>query len=176
MQFPRSFKRQALNGPLLFISAFPLYSSSRFLHLPEVIPRLIMVNYIVLPITHFKWAWSFLFHRFSFASYTLGMLENGEEELRIGHYKVKLGSEESEEECAVCLCKIEEGEEISDLRCDHLFHKVCLDRWVQYKRSTCPLCRDSLAPCRAVAELGQEVLVFRFFSFSSGDRNSWWLR
>ncbi|RVW65186.1 hypothetical protein CK203_035818 [Vitis vinifera] len=33
----------------------------------------------------------------------------------------------------------EEGEEISDLRCDHLFHKVCLDRWFQYKRSTSPV-------------------------------------
>ena len=102
------------------------------------------------------------------------MLENGDpEELSISHYKLKLGCEEGEEECVVCLCKIEEGEEI---RCDHLFHRICLDRWLQYKHTTCPLCRGSLARRRADSELGEQELVFRFCSFSSSDRSNWWLR
>ncbi|KAK6921828.1 Zinc finger, RING-type [Dillenia turbinata] len=65
------------------------------------------------------------------------------------------------EECAVCLCRIEEEEEIRELRCKHLFHKVCLDRWAfsSYRRSTCPLCRGSLARPRIDAQLGEEVLV-----------------
>ena len=82
----------------------------------------------------------------------------------------------SEVQCAVCLCKIENGDEIRELRCDHLFHRVCLDRWLGYKNLSCPLCRDSLAPFRAFAELGVEVLSFNFFSSSSADRETWWLR
>nr|POF14750.1 e3 ubiquitin-protein ligase rha2b [Quercus suber] len=45
------------------------------------------------------------------------------EELSINLYKRKLGTRE-EVECAVCLSKIGEGEEIRQLRCDHLFHRV----------------------------------------------------
>ncbi|KAE8023043.1 hypothetical protein FH972_008796 [Carpinus fangiana] len=85
----------------------------------------------------------------------------------------------SEVQCAVCLCKIENGDEIRELRCDHLFHRVCLDRWLGYKNLSCPLCRDSLAPFRAFAELGVngvEVLSFNFSSSSSADRETWWLR
>ncbi|THU51612.1 hypothetical protein C4D60_Mb06t32860 [Musa balbisiana] len=50
-------------------------------------------------------------------------------------------------ECVFCLCDIEEGEEIRELRCRHLFHRSCLDRWlVRRRRATCPLCRDVLLP------------------------------
>ena len=78
----------------------------------------------------------------------------------------------------VCLCKIGEGEEIRQLRCDHLFHRVCLDRWLGYKRLTCPLCRGSLFPCTTITESGVrvEVLLFKFSSLISGDRETWWLR
>ncbi|KAF5940155.1 hypothetical protein HYC85_021322 [Camellia sinensis] len=82
----------------------------------------------------------------------------------------------TEPECAVCLSKIEEGDEIIELRCDHLFHWVCLDRWVGYNHETCPLCRGSLAPRRSITELGMEVLSFKFCSFSSSYRDSRWLR
>ncbi|KAJ9708049.1 hypothetical protein PVL29_000219 [Vitis rotundifolia] len=75
------------------------------------------------------------------------MLQYGDEEPSISHYKPKIGCEEGEEECVVCLCKIEGGEEIRELRCDHLFHRVCQDRWLQYKHTTCPLCCGPLARC-----------------------------
>nr|DAD31619.1 TPA_asm: hypothetical protein HUJ06_010470 [Nelumbo nucifera] len=90
---------------------------------------------------------------------------------------------EKEVECAVCLCKIEEGEEMGDLRCDHLFHKVCLDRWLGHGHATCPLCRGSLRPRRMVVELAErgvlaEELTFMFTSFQQGSkaRSRWWLR
>ncbi|KAF3322607.1 E3 ubiquitin-protein ligase RHA2A [Carex littledalei] len=47
-------------------------------------------------------------------------------------------------ECVLCMYEIEEGEEIRDLRCKHLFHKRCLDRWL-VQQLTCPLCRDCLS-------------------------------
>ncbi|XP_008805361.2 E3 ubiquitin-protein ligase RNF126-like [Phoenix dactylifera] len=46
--------------------------------------------------------------------------------------------------CVFCLSNIEEGEEIRELRCRHLFHKSCFDRWIEHGRAACPLCRNSL--------------------------------
>lgn len=88
-------------------------------------------------------------------------------------------------ECAVCLCMIEAGEEVGDLRCSHghFFHKACLDKWVVgFNGRTCPLCRGSLAPPLAPAQLGVEVLLIKLWSFRSADdddddvRETWWLR
>uniref|UniRef100_A0A7N2MRS3 RING-type domain-containing protein n=1 Tax=Quercus lobata TaxID=97700 RepID=A0A7N2MRS3_QUELO len=118
----------------------------------------------------------FLFHSFSKQHYEHDMPEISEE-LSINLYKCKPGTRE-EVECAVCLCNIGEEEEIRQLRCDHLFHRVCLDRWVGYRRLTCPLCRGSLFPCATITESGVsvEVLLFKFSSLISGDRETWWLR
>ncbi|XP_042451408.1 E3 ubiquitin-protein ligase RNF13-like [Zingiber officinale] len=44
--------------------------------------------------------------------------------------------------CVFCLSDIEEGEEVRELRCRHLFHRRCLDPWLACRRATCPLCRD----------------------------------
>ena len=46
----------------------------------------------------------------------MNVLENGDQGLSLGLYKPKPGSKEVVE-CAVCLCTIEEGEEISDRSC-----------------------------------------------------------
>ncbi|KAK3001680.1 hypothetical protein RJ639_021883 [Escallonia herrerae] len=101
---------------------------------------------------------------------------NGKE-LETRRYEAKLGFEGAVE-CAVCLSKIEEGGEIRDLRCEHIFNRVCLDRWIGFKQLTCPLCRSSLAPSKTPAlEPEKEVIIFRnFCSFSSSDRTTWGLR
>ncbi|XP_048229091.1 E3 ubiquitin-protein ligase ATL59-like [Ricinus communis] len=100
---------------------------------------------------------------------------NGEDQPSIYHHKA---GESEATECAVCLTKIEEGEEIREPRCNHIFHRVCLDRWMcSYGHTSCPLCRDSLVPRRAITDLGHQVLVFKF-SFTTADdgRDKWWLR
>lgn len=44
-------------------------------------------------------------------------------------------------ECAVCLCELEDGEEVRLLpKCNHGFHVECIDMWF-HSNSTCPLCR-----------------------------------
>ncbi|MCD7461202.1 hypothetical protein HAX54_045515 [Datura stramonium] len=100
-------------------------------------------------------------------------------------HKVELGvrrfcEEElgSSVECAVCLCKMEEGEQVRELRCDHLFHKVCLDRWMGCGRKTCPLCRNHLkSPALFSSEIHQQVIVLDLFSGKSRrNRCEWWLR
>lgn len=139
-----------------------------------------MLSYIVSASTHLKWACKFLIQN-SLFGHRIGMhgvpAEIGEELLTVGRYERNNDNEAVE--CAVCLCEIEEGEEIRELRCDHIFHRVCLDQWVGlFRQVTCPLCRDFLDSRRAVVENGIEILVFKRFCYlsSSSDRDSWWLR
>ena len=61
--------------------------------------------------------------------------------------------EHGQVECVFCLCDVDEGDEIRELACKHLFHRSCLDRWLEFGRATCPLCRDSLLPFEAKGKL-----------------------
>ncbi|KAK1381002.1 RING-type domain-containing protein [Heracleum sosnowskyi] len=91
------------------------------------------------------------------------------------------------EECSVCLYDIKQGDEIMRLPCDHIFHALCLDKWlVSYGHLTCPFCRASLSPSSSpssgtsavlYSESEIEVLSFNFFSTSSPSRgrNTWGL-
>ncbi|KAM6563740.1 hypothetical protein CsatB_023738 [Cannabis sativa] len=54
-------------------------------------------------------------------------------------------------ECRVCLSEFEDGEKIRKLKCDHVFHKECLDTWLQQFCATCPLCRTKVLPDDVVA-------------------------
>ncbi|XP_054791166.1 RING-H2 finger protein ATL60-like [Prosopis cineraria] len=107
--------------------------------------------------------------------------EEEEEELEIWRAG---GEEEEEVDCAVCLSKIGEGDEIRVLRCEHVFHRLCLNQWIGFSNFTCPLCRDFLG-CGIRTVLSGErgiranrVLFFKFSSFSSDNSESqnWWLR
>lgn len=50
-----------------------------------------------------------------------------------------------EECCCVCLCRFKEEEDVSELcYCQHLFHKICLEKWFDNQHTTCPLCRSVL--------------------------------
>lgn len=70
-------------------------------------------------------------------------------------------------ECAVCLCEIKEADEIRELQCQHYFHGDCLDKWIGYRHSTCPVCRSFLAaPCNEL------MFFFKFSSFRISERFS----
>ncbi|KAK4763874.1 hypothetical protein SAY87_013312 [Trapa incisa] len=58
-----------------------------------------------------------------------------------------------DEECAICMSKIEAREEIRELRCSHIFHGACFARWLGSNNLGCPLCRGSVAPRRTMSEL-----------------------
>ncbi|KAF6157679.1 hypothetical protein GIB67_037252 [Kingdonia uniflora] len=54
---------------------------------------------------------------------------------------------ETPESCAVCLYEFEGEDEIRQLtNCCHIFHKCCLDRWMDHDQKTCPLCRTPFIP------------------------------
>nr|XP_016477959.1 PREDICTED: probable E3 ubiquitin-protein ligase XERICO [Nicotiana tabacum] len=55
-------------------------------------------------------------------------------------------SNHSEQECSVCLTKFEPDTEINRLSCGHVFHKLCLEKWLKYWHVTCPLCRKYMMP------------------------------
>ncbi|XP_019182832.1 PREDICTED: RING-H2 finger protein ATL57-like [Ipomoea nil] len=58
-------------------------------------------------------------------------------------------------ECTVCLSTFEEGEAIRKLKCKHVFHKDCLDTWLEQCSATCPLCRSKLLPEEVVLRYRQ---------------------
>lgn len=44
--------------------------------------------------------------------------------------------------CAVCIQEFAAREDVRKLsNCRHVFHKCCIDPWVELGRTTCPLCR-----------------------------------
>uniref|UniRef100_A0A0D6R5N4 RING-type domain-containing protein n=1 Tax=Araucaria cunninghamii TaxID=56994 RepID=A0A0D6R5N4_ARACU len=47
--------------------------------------------------------------------------------------------------CIFCLSKVKGGEEIRNLPCGHLFHRKCLDGWLD-EHLTCPLCKAHFVP------------------------------
>lgn len=48
-------------------------------------------------------------------------------------------------ECSICADKYKNNDEIAILKCDHLFHKNCLEEW-SIRNPICPLCRCDI-PC-----------------------------
>lgn len=55
-------------------------------------------------------------------------------------------------ECPVCLNEFEPHAEINHLSCGHVFHKICLEKWLKYWNVTCPLCRNYMLPQEAAEE------------------------
>jgi E3 ubiquitin-protein ligase ATL41 len=57
-------------------------------------------------------------------------------------------------DCAICLCELDEGEEVKLLPvCMHLFHKDCIKLWLE-KNKTCPMCRT-----RVMRSIGEDVEI-----------------
>lgn len=56
------------------------------------------------------------------------------------------------QECSVCLIEFEPHAEVNQLSCGHVFHKSCLEKWLNYWNITCPLCRNNMIPEEEVEE------------------------
>lgn len=59
------------------------------------------------------------------------------------------GTEDGEEDrnCTICLCEMERSETMRELpNCCHVFHRECLDKWIDEFQITCPVCRSLLLP------------------------------
>ncbi|KAL2559088.1 putative RING finger protein C57A7.09-like [Forsythia ovata] len=92
-----------------------------------------------------QWAWDYILLQYFFQPHEIFELPYYEiDHLTITRYTAEFG--DSSVECAVCLRGIVGGDEVRELGCNHLYHRVCLDRWVRYGHRTCPLCRNNLKP------------------------------
>ncbi|KAJ3680292.1 hypothetical protein LUZ60_016570 [Juncus effusus] len=84
----------------------------------------------------------------------------------------ELVSDSESECCAVCLHDITGEEEVRRLsNCTHVFHRGCIDRWIEHDQQTCPLCRAQLLPdgmascCTGTGTAGTEYDVPEFSDF-----------
>ncbi|GJN03865.1 hypothetical protein PR202_ga21354 [Eleusine coracana subsp. coracana] len=55
-------------------------------------------------------------------------------------------------DCRVCLARFEPESVVNRLPCGHLFHRACLETWLDYDHATCPLCRHRLLPAAGADE------------------------
>ena len=51
--------------------------------------------------------------------------------------------EQPEDVCSICLEEFEYNQELKKLKCNHIFHKECLESWINDKK-ICPLCRTGI--------------------------------
>ncbi|KAL8152669.1 hypothetical protein V2J09_010429 [Rumex salicifolius] len=63
-------------------------------------------------------------------------------------------------ECAICKEEMSEGRDVCELPCEHLFHWMCVLRWLR-ERNTCPCCRHRLPTDDVYGEIERlwEVVV-----------------
>ncbi|KAK4423520.1 E3 ubiquitin-protein ligase RHA2B [Sesamum alatum] len=59
-------------------------------------------------------------------------------------------SDGSDADCVVCLNRLSEGDRVRQLACHHVFHKDCLDGWLDHLNFNCPLCRAPLVSDESV--------------------------
>ncbi|XP_027351624.1 E3 ubiquitin-protein ligase RHA1B-like [Abrus precatorius] len=60
--------------------------------------------------------------------------------------------------CAVCLSEFWAEEEIRCMaNCKHIFHRACVDRWIDHDQKTCPLCRTPFVPHHKVHDYNQRL-------------------
>ncbi|KAK1294968.1 E3 ubiquitin-protein ligase RHA2A [Acorus calamus] len=102
------------------------------------------------------------------------------EQLGVTLYKRASNDEGDVMQCVVCLCEMEEGDEIRKLNCEHLFHRACLDKWFEHRRSTCPLCRGNLVSWEAEARVGgatddDDDVLSSILPFVVCIHSSWWV-
>ena len=70
--------------------------------------------------------------------------------IQISDSLIRVGLEPSlhkyESTCAICLSNFEPNDSICQLECTykHIFHRQCLDLWLQKQNESCPICRDPI--------------------------------
>lgn len=85
-------------------------------------------------------------------------------------------------ECPVCLHEFDKEQEVRVLPlCRHVFHRGCLDRWLEHEQFTCPLCRSSVVPEEVLKkqqqreqDISEKLLVWFSSMRSSHLQGLWW--
>lgn len=51
--------------------------------------------------------------------------------------------EDSKKSCIICMDNFKKGDNIISLPCIHIFHSMCIKRWLS-KKNTCPICKYAI--------------------------------
>ncbi|XP_071793746.1 RING finger protein 24-like [Asterias amurensis] len=81
-----------------------------------------------------------------FCCYLLRLKRSGKVDLgfkTVNYTKKKIGAKF--DMCSVCLEDFEEGTKIGQCHCQHVFHVICISKWLRL-RNTCPICNAKLRP------------------------------
>ncbi|KAL3652717.1 Homeobox protein B-H1 [Castilleja foliolosa] len=74
------------------------------------------------------------------------------------------------ESCAVCLYEFGGEDEIRRLgNCRHIFHRSCIDRWMDHDQKTCPLCRTEFIPVDMQEAFNEKVWLASGISDFNGE-------
>ncbi|MCL7036590.1 hypothetical protein MKW94_005200 [Papaver nudicaule] len=97
------------------------------------------------------WPWAAPLPTYRISTYMLEPLKEKLPVIKLGEFLDKSTSSSSSTNkdesvtCTVCLNQLQIMEEIRELsNCSHVFHKECLDMWIDQYHFTCPLCRAKL--------------------------------
>ncbi|KAJ7951837.1 E3 ubiquitin-protein ligase [Quillaja saponaria] len=60
--------------------------------------------------------------------------------------------------CCICLAKYEDGDDLRELPCCHVFHVVCVNKWLKM-RPFCPLCESVVSRSLGVSTLAIQVEI-----------------
>ena len=55
----------------------------------------------------------------------------------------KAEAKKEEDECVICKCDYEDGEQLKRLPCFHKFHSECIKEWFK-RQNFCPVCRTEI--------------------------------
>ncbi len=61
----------------------------------------------------------------------------------LGYKKIKIGDKLLHEVCSICHEDYKINEFKRELKCEHSFHKKCIDKWLKIHLN-CPFCRHSI--------------------------------
>ena len=59
---------------------------------------------------------------------------------------------DSFQNCAICQLDLKTGDRIRGLKCMHLFHDKCVDKWLHKRSGACPVCRIVQCDKEAIEE------------------------
>ena len=64
--------------------------------------------------------------------------------------------EYGDDNCSICLDKLEKDNEFYNLKCNHFFHKDCLDKWLKEYNYICPICRCEIGKSKPKEDINIE--------------------
>jgi len=68
--------------------------------------------------------------------------------------------------CSICLCDIVRSDKTEKLRCKHIYHKDCINKW-KVQHNTCPVCRYVIGNVIRVEPVAAPVAVARVVEASA---------